>query len=362
MPAGTLPTRAQADTALSVIVKREIEKQSTTILADIANLRAAIDRSSGGNNINELFGLRTRLDALEQRMPNSGGAGSVDENVVRSICQEMLRQNLTPRTVEVKLPAGVVRQVKGAHVQFEDAYKATRIAPAAGKWPFLHGSPGGGKSYVAGQIADAMGIDFFPISFHSSFQTYSLTGYMNNAGDFIPGFFYDAFKNGGLFFADECGSLKDAGVLTNLNSAISNGWYTFPNRERVKMHKDFRFIGADNTVLRGGTKGFSGRGAQDGSFIDRLAYINWLYDAAIERASCGNDEWLQIVTEIRSAIERVWRDDEPPLFVTPRATRAGFVYIEAGFSIKQTLDMVVWAGSSKSTIGKIKSAMTRSLP
>ena len=91
---------------------------------------------------------------------------------------------------------------------------------------YLYGPAGSGKNTIAEQIAEALGVEFY---YQNTLVTkFDVSGYKNAQGEYEETAFYKAWKNGGLFFADELDN-STAEAIIALNAALANGYYTFPN-------------------------------------------------------------------------------------------------------------------------------------
>ena len=97
---------------------------------------------------------------------------------------------------------------------------------------YCYGQAGTGKSEMAKQLADALGLKFYPMS--TLTQEFKLHGFVDGNGKYHETNFYRAFKNGGLFFLDEMDSCA-SDVLVGINGALANGYYDFPE-ETIFAH------------------------------------------------------------------------------------------------------------------------------
>lgn len=165
---------------------------------------------------------------------------------------------------------------------------------------YAHGPAGTGKSQIAKQLADFLGLELYPDS--TLFNLFDLTGFVDANGVFHETNFYKAFKYGGVHLLDELdGSPED--VPLKLNSAIANGWITFPNGEKVIMHKDYRCFATGNTVGTGATEEYVGRHAIDAATLDRFQPVFINYDKNVEMAIAdNNDELVTFVEDFRKAV------------------------------------------------------------
>ena len=164
---------------------------------------------------------------------------------------------------------------------------------------YLYGPAGSGKNTIAEQIADALGVDFY---YQNTLVTkFDVSGYKNAQGEYEETPFYKAWKNGGLFFADELDN-STAEAIIALNAALANGYYTFPNSgEKVAKNPNFYCIAAGNTNGQGATEEYCGRYQMDESSRDRFAFIEIGYNAKVEESICGGHlDILEFVRDLRS--------------------------------------------------------------
>lgn len=165
---------------------------------------------------------------------------------------------------------------------------------------YLHGPAGTGKSHIVKQLADFLGLDFYPES--TLLSQYDLTSFENVKSEYKPSMFYMAYKFGGVFFPDEFDACSPD-VPIKLNGALANGWFKFPNGEVVKMHKDFICICAGNTVGLGATEQYVGRCKMDAATLNRFTRIFIDYDENVEMLIAkGDREMVEFVHDFRNAI------------------------------------------------------------
>lgn len=164
---------------------------------------------------------------------------------------------------------------------------------------YLYGPAGSGKNTIAEQIAEALGVEFY---YQNTLVTkFDISGYKNAQGEYEETPFYKAWKNGGLFFADELDNSTAEAIIT-LNAALANGYYTFPNSsEKVAKHPNFHCIAAGNTNGQGATEEYCGRYQMDESSRDRFAFIEIDYNEKIEESICGGHlDILDFIRDLRS--------------------------------------------------------------
>ena len=216
---------------------------------------------------------------------------------------------------------------------------------------YLYGPAGSGKNTIAEQIAEALGVEFY---YQNTLVTkFDVSGYKNAQGEFEETPFYKAWKNGGLFFADELDN-STAEAIIALNAALANGYYTFPNSsEKVAKHPDFYCIAAGNTNGQGATEEYCGRYQMDESSRDRFAFIEIGYNKKVEESICGGHlDILEFVRDLRSVTKSL----QIKLICGYRAiSRLAKFY---DMSTKFVLDSFIFKGIAKDDIREIAAALS----
>lgn len=216
---------------------------------------------------------------------------------------------------------------------------------------YLYGPAGSGKNTIAEQIAEALGVEFY---YQNTLVTkFDVSGYKNAQGEYEETPFYKAWKNGGLFFADELDN-STAEAIIALNAALANGYYTFPNSgEKVAKHPDFYCIAAGNTNGQGATEEYCGRYQMDESSRDRFAFIEIGYNAKVEESICGGHlDILEFVRDLRSVTKSL----QIKLICGYRAiSRLAKFY---DLNTKFVLDSFIFKGIAKDDIREIAAALS----
>lgn len=157
------------------------------------------------------------------------------------------------------------------------------------KCVYLFGPAGSGKTEIAKQVADALGLEYYMTG--AVTQEYKLEGFRDAAGHYHDTELYKAVTRGGLFMFDELdSSLAEALILTN--SLTANKYLVFGNGERVQAHPNFRIIAAGNTNGAGATEEYIARYQLDASTLNRFIFVDIDYSPAIEKALTKGDEDL----------------------------------------------------------------------
>lgn len=259
------------------------------------------------------------------------------------IVNDYLEENgVSLRTVQVILNENEKHEVSGLfHKEFEKILKlVNRDIPT-----MLVGPAGSGKNFCIKQVADALGIEMFYTNNVSN--EFKITGFVDAGGIYHETEFYKAFKNGGLFFLDEIDA-SDPSALIILNSAISNGYVTFPH-EKVEKHPKFRCVAAANTWGNGRDFQYVGRNALDAASLDRFVSVKFDYDKDLERALYPNDHILEFVWEAR---EKAFENQIRHIFST-RTIKYAYEMEEAGFDLDTIIQSVIVKGMNADDINII---------
>lgn len=216
---------------------------------------------------------------------------------------------------------------------------------------YLYGPAGSGKNTIAEQIAEALGVEFY---YQNTLVTkFDISGYKNTQGEYEETPFYKAWKNGGLFFADELDN-STAEAIIALNAALANGYYTFPNSsEKVAKNPNFFCIAAGNTNGQGATEEYCGRYQMDESSRDRFAFIEIDYNKKVEESICGGHlDILDFIRDLRSVAKSL----HIKLICGYRAiSRLAKFY---DMSTRFVLDSFIFKGLSIDDIREIAAAMS----
>lgn len=256
-----------------------------------------------------------QLAAILARMKG----GNIDEAKVEDIVRRVLAEKQPPvaDVLEVRqVENGKIARINKPHPLFKKVLALVVNDRVTGRYPWLFGDAGSGKSTIAKQIADALGLPFYSVS--SLQQKYELEGYTDATGKLVETVFYKAAKEGGIFLFDEA-STTSAEVQVAFNSMLANLWYNFPKEGMINAHPDFHIIAADNTTGRGGNSTYSARFQMDASTLDRYTAIRVEYTEELDMAMAENDtDLVAFIRDLRKAI------NEARLSYTasPRALRA----------------------------------------
>jgi len=255
----------------------------------------------------------------------------------------------------VNLGSVEVPDKKLVHKAFSQIVKILSSAKRKEKNIMLVGAAGGGKTHLVGSVAEALKLQFYPMSVGLQTTKSDLLGFINAHGNYVTTPIREAYEKGGVLLLDEFDATH-AGVVTILNSLLANGHCSFPDKI-VEKHKDFICLCACNTYGKGGNTDYVGRNRLDAATLDRFIIVNVDYDTNLEKALTNNDSWIGIINKIRSNAEK----QGIKTIVSPRASIDGADLLEAGFDISEVLEMVIFKGVNKDIQTKLLESVDLSL-
>jgi cobaltochelatase CobS len=205
-------------------------------------------------------------------------ATPVDADEVRAICGSVVAEALAsfqmPERVVTLSAAGERREIKGhVHTAFDRVVKLAGIRQNV----LLVGPAGCGKTQLAAQVAEALGLPFAFVSCSAGMSESALQGWLlpieaGGAFAYVPSAFVTAYRDGGVFLLDEIDA-ADENLLLVINAALANGHMMIPQNHTaplVKRHADFVCIAAANTFGHGADRVYAGRNQLDGATLDRF--------------------------------------------------------------------------------------------
>jgi cobaltochelatase CobS len=254
---------------------------------------------------------------------------------------------LLPEPVQVLLPeAPRPIDIQGAaHATLPDLLLALR----AHCHVLLVGPAGTGKSMLAKQAAEGLGLGFHALSLGPTTPMSKVFGYYDAHGNYHGTPFRRAFEDGGVMLLDELDN-GHPGLLGELNQALALRVCAFADK-MVTAHRDFHLVATANTFGSGGDQRYVGRQALDAATLDRFTMIEVPIDPKLERrlahahAPSKSHEVKRLLKEVQRLREAAERKHLPLIF-SPRASIDGAKLLEAGATVEQALAWRVLRGLS----------------
>lgn len=286
-------------------------------------------------------------------------AGVSSEQIQRAIAVALAEATPPPVRVEIVTRDGEPRTVPGlVHKQLPELLDVLN----AGLWPYLHGSPGCGKTHAVLQAFALPELDLPRLSVLSLSQftpESRLYGHPTVYGELVDADFALCYRDGGGLLLDEV-DLANPALLASLNCAIENGKCSFPVLGTRDMHARFVLAVAGNTAGMGGDAHYAERRALDPAFRSRFQYIAWQLDEALEAAVVAAEgaeagtawlAWLRDVREI--AVDRA-----PRLVCGMREAKAGArLLARTAWSAERVATAALWKGLDADTVRGLTDAV-----
>ncbi len=295
------------------------------------------------------------ITAIVRRLLD-GAELSVDESEVRRLVQAELAQTGAVQRFEVKLPDNTIRPIQGKpHTKYARAF---RLAVAR-RNILLVGPAGCGKTHLAQQVAEALGLPFACISCTAGMSEGQLLGRLVPTGEagkfeYLRSDFVKCYEEGGVFLFDEIDA-ADSNTLLVINAALANGHMAVPNRPdkaTAFKHPDFVCIAAANTFGTGADRQYVGRNQLDESTLDRfrIGQIELDYDPDIEAALCPDETLRSRLLNLRAKV----RESRVRRVVSMRFLRDAYVMLQAGDSIED-IEAALFSGWTRDELNKVQS-------
>lgn len=276
----------------------------------------------------------------------------VDRGEIEAMVKEAINNVVFPTKTVVQRANGERKEISGStHSKLADVITSL----SAEEHVLMVGPAGTGKSTIAEQAAEALGLESYSISLSPQTPASQLVGYMQATGEYVPSLFRKAYEQGGVFHFDEMDNAHPS-VLAVINAALANGQMAFPDK-MVKRHVDFRAVASANTYGRGADRKYVGRQAIDAATLDRFSVETIDVDESLENELCHSvglesdqvERVLKFVRKIRKNVA----EHNMPLVISPRASVGMVRLLNAGRSWESAVEARVRRGMSDTEWAKV---------
>lgn len=283
--------------------------------------------------------------AAVQALMDALSGPPIDRDEVQSMIRAELAEVVFPTNTVVLTANGERKPIEGAtHPKLATIVSALD----AGEHVLMVGPAGTGKSTIADQAAEALGLEFYALSLSPQTPTSQLVGYMQATGDYVSTLFRKAFEQGGLFHFDEFDNGHPS-ILATVNAALANGSMAFPDG-MVKRHQDFRCVASANTYGRGADRMYVGRQALDQATLDRFSVVDVHVDESLEMTlSMATGLAEHTVRQVVAYVRKLRRNGEQhrmAVVISPRAAVGMCRLVKAGIPWGEVVDMRARRGLS----------------
>jgi hypothetical protein len=206
---------------------------------------------------------------------------------------EPVTESEPPKAVEVPAVPAKVR-----HERFNDVL---RLYKAGVRAFLLEGPAGSGKTSLAADLAEALGIAYYSVNGNKYTDMGELTKFRNphNGVEKIASFMAGLVGAPGVGCIDE-GDGIPPDVLLSMNEPSANGRLTI-NGEVVRLNPDSVLIMTANAT-DGTSRVYTGRYPMDGATKSRFLPVYCDYSDAIEAVVCQDRTLRTAVTEVRKRV------------------------------------------------------------
>lgn len=240
----------------------------------------------------------------------------------------------------------------GKHRDFDRVLRRVQ----AGITPWLHGEAGTGKTTLAIQIAEAMGLPFHGISVTNETTITTFFGYTDANRLLHRTDFREAWEHGGIFLLDEASSARPT-IAAGINMALANGVVSFPDG-MIKRHPECFIIAAANDTGQGPTPVYPKGIKQDASFLDRFVMTELVLDDRVVDAGVAERlenamlrrQWMSVWHKCRMNAQAYGLTN---VVITPRSAFDGATLLSIGESLRDAAVDSILKGDASDTGRKV---------
>lgn len=338
--------KARKLAALEALVERKIHEARGKDDEALKELVAGVSEATAGAVLDtKARNLQAMVDALVSDLQES------NEQRIQAALD--LIDEARPVEVVVKTPSGENKVEGKTHAAFPRVLKLA----GARKNIALIGPTGSGKTHMAAQVAEALGLDYATQSVTMGMSETKVVGGLlptGEGGKFEPYLadYVRLFRDGGVFLLDEWDA-ADPNVALVINQSLANGHMDLPLMGAIHRHEDFVCMAAMNTYGTGADRQYVGRTQLDEASLDRfrIGQVEMDYDQGLERELVGSKhtDWLERAWEVRERI----RDARLRRNMSTRFILDGRDMLEVGDSIEEVLTAysLDWSPDERAKVG-----------
>ncbi|MET8763050.1 AAA family ATPase [Lentzea sp. NPDC004782] len=278
-------------------------------------------------------------------------APKVDRDEVAAMIKAEMENIVVPTRTVVERLIGDRKIIANSHEKLADV--TTDLL--SGEHVLMVGPAGTGKSTIAEQAAESLGLPYFSISLSPMTPASQILGYMQAEGEYVRSLFREAYEHGGVFHFDEFDNGHPS-VLAVINASLANAQMAFPD-QMVKRHDDFRCVASANTYGRGPDRAYVGRQQIDAATLDRFSIETIGVDESLEYSLCmasglGKDEVLRVLDYVRNLRANA-EQRAMTVVISPRASVGMCRLLAAGKTWEAAVESRMRRGMSDKDWGKL---------
>lgn len=278
-------------------------------------------------------------------------APKVDRDEVAAMIKAEMENIVVPTRTVVERLIGARKIISNSHEKLADV--TTDLL--SGEHVLMVGPAGTGKSTIAEQAAESLGIPYFSISLSPMTPASQILGYMQAEGEYVRSLFREAYEHGGVFHFDEFDNGHPS-VLAVINASLANAQMAFPD-QMVKRHDDFRCVASANTYGRGPDRAYVGRQQLDAATLDRFSIETIGVDESLENSLCmasglEKDYVLRVLDYVRSLRANA-EQRAMTVVISPRASVGMCRLLAAGKTWESAVESRIRRGMSDKDWGKL---------
>ena len=343
----TDPAQRPVNSTSAQSIATEVTKLANAAVLDmVAKVSQSFDRTTNDKIRDAVVLIRTKQNEAIETFGE-------DAHRLLDQAQEAFR-NLMPQQHEIIVRAPDVTTIipnNNPHYQLQRMVDWLSLRSHV----WAAGPAGSGKTTAAEQAADILNLPAYVLPCGMGTNDWSLLGFTNPSGQYIPGHMRQPFEQGGVFVLDEIDNTNPS-VLTTINGALSGKSYMFPDG-LVTRPPDFLVVGCANTWGSGPDRVYVGRNQIDAATLDRFRKVSWDYDELAEWDWAGRDQspWIAYVQRVRAEAHNL----HMRVTVSPRASIEGAKGLRNGLARDVVVEDCIWNGMSEDDATRLQHIVGR---